>query len=110
MSEIQKSVQLLTETLAGKNHDYTAGRGEFYNFEKSAEFVNIHPQQAMLVEVAKKMTRIESLLRLEGLGQLPNNESLKDSLLDAAGYLVITHAHISAEEKSDGCDRLGFPR
>lgn len=99
MSEIQKSVQLLAETLAGKNQDYTAGRGEFYNFERSAEFANVLTLDVMLTQVGIKFTRIEGL---HG-GPTPNNESLKDSLLDLAGYAVIAHAHLSAKEDDEAC-------
>lgn len=109
MSEIQESLTLLNDTLVGKNQDYTAGRGEFYNFERSAEFVNIPPLKAILVEVAKKMTRVESLLMLINQGVMPSNESLKDSILDGAGYLVIAHAYLSAydsneENEGDDCE------
>ena len=109
MSEIQESVKLLSETLIGKDQDYTAGRGEFYNFEKAAEFVGISPAQAIMIEVAKKTTRLDSLIKLLERGQVPSNESMKDTLLDLAGYAIIAHAHLSAsqaerDEYEDGCN------
>jgi len=94
VSHIQASVELLAETLQSKNHDYTAGRDEFYNFRKAAEFTGTSVDVIILAEIAKKMTRLESLFRLQEFGQLPNNESLKDTLLDLAGYSVIGHAHL----------------
>lgn len=101
MSEVQKSVQLLADTLASKNQDYTAGRGEFYNFERTAEFINVSVAKVIVAEIAKKMTRLESLIKLLESGVMPSNESMKDTLLDLAGYGVIAHAHLSAEENDD---------
>lgn len=105
MSSIQRSAQILMDVLSMKNSDYTAGRGEFYNFEKTAEFVNVPVLKLVAAEVAKKMTRLDSLLRLEELGQLPNNESMKDTLLDLAGYAIIAHAYLSATEDDEACGR-----
>lgn len=101
MSIIQNSAQILMDVLSGKNSDYTGGRGEFYNFEKSAEFANIPTDRAILVEIAKKMTRLDSLLKLADHGQMPNHEGIKDTLLDLAGYSVIAHAYLSATEVND---------
>lgn len=95
MSEIQKSVQLLAETLASKNQDYTGGRGEFYNFEQSAEFASVGTLDAMLIQIGIKLTRIRGL---NGMGMVTNFESFKDSFLDLAGYAIIAHAYLSAEE------------
>ena len=81
---ILSSLTLLNDTLVGKSRDYTAGRGEFYNFEKAAEFVGISPAQAIMIEIAKKTTRLDSLIRLLECGEVPANESMKDTLLDLA--------------------------
>lgn len=104
MSEIQRSVQLLADVLSKKNSDYTGGRGEFYNFEKSAELVGISPAQAIMIEIAKKVTRLDSLIRLLEYGHAPSNESMKDTLLDLAGYAIIAHAHLSAQEAEEKVD------
>lgn len=98
MSRIQASVELLAETLQSKNQDYTASRGEFINFEKSADFIRVPTEKVILSEIAKKMTRLESLIELQSYGRTPNNESLKDTLLDLAGYAVIAHAYVSDKE------------
>jgi hypothetical protein len=101
MSSIQSSAQILMDVLSRKNYDYTGGRGEFYNFEKAAEFANISPAKAIFVEIAKKMTRLDSLVKLIEAGQVPSNESMKDTLLDLAGYSIIAHAHLSAQEAEE---------
>ena len=51
-----------------------------------------------MIEVAKKTTRLDSLIKLLERGQVPSNESMKDTLLDLAGYAIIAHAHLSAQE------------
>lgn len=99
MSRIQASVELLAETLQGKNQDYTGGRGEFYNFEKAAEFVGVNVNSIILAEIVKKFTRLESLFRSYEFGQLPNNESIADTLLDLAGYAIIAHAYLENAKK-----------
>lgn len=87
MSEIQKSVELLAETLRGKNQDYAGSNGEFYNFEQAADFADITMIDVLNAQIAIKLTRIKNLK----VGQA-SYESVKDSYLDLAGYAIIAHA------------------
>lgn len=89
-SYIQASAQTLAETLASKNSDY-APTGEFSNFEKAAEVVGSTALYTITTQVAIKLTRIQSILQVD---DQPNNESLKDSFLDLAGYATIAHAYL----------------
>jgi len=79
-------------TLVSKNGDY-APAGEFSNFEISAEFAGINPMELILAQIAIKMTRIKNL-HLNDYG--PNNESLRDSLMDLAGYGIIAAAFLDS--------------
>lgn len=97
MSEIQKSVQLLADTLASKNQDYTGGRGEFFNFEKAAQIASVNPLDVMMSQIGIKVTRLQGLR-----GEDAQNEPFIDSLLDLAGYALIAHAYLSAKEVPDG--------
>lgn len=99
MSSIQRSAELLAETLRGKNQDYTADRGEFFNFQKAAEIANTVPFDVMIGQIGIKVTRLESLVRGISAGQTPNNEGLKDTLLDLAGYSIIAHAYLSQDDE-----------
>ncbi len=99
MSHIQRSVELLAATLQGKNQDYTAGRDEFYNFEKAADIADSIPLNVMTGQIGIKVTRLESLIRLLRAGQIPSNESLKDTLLDLAGYAIIAHAYLARDDE-----------
>ena len=114
MSSIQMSAQILKDVLSRKNSDYTTDRGEFYNFEQASRFggYDSDPLRIMLSQIAIKYTRIDSL---NDNPEAANCEPLKDSLLDLAGYAVIAHAYLSAEERIEGhictriCDHEGCP-
>lgn len=90
---IQQSAGLLARTLQGKNNDYRVD-GEFSNFERAADFASTAPIKVMMTQIAIKYTRIQGGLRSD---ESFNYESLKDSLLDLAGYAVIAHAYLSKD-------------
>lgn len=92
MSFIKLSLDVLSKTLNGKNKDYAGNNGEFYNFEKAAEFADITVIDVINAQIAIKLTRIQNLKT----GQA-TYESVKDSYLDLAGYAVIAHAMLSDE-------------
>lgn len=92
MSEIQKSVDLLKETLTKKGQDYRGDRGEFFNFEKAAEFSGMEILDVINAQIGIKVTRIESALNT--VSGMMNYESLGDSYLDLAGYAIIAHAYM----------------
>ncbi len=94
-SYIQASAEMLAETLLSKNSDY-APTGEFSNFEKAAEFAGTSPLEIMVGQIGIKMTRIQTLL--ERGDRVGNNESLKDSFLDLAGYATIAHAYLERQD------------
>lgn len=91
-SHIQAVAEELRLTLVSKNGDY-APSGEFSNFELSAAFAGIEPFNLILAQAAIKMTRINNLHLNDSYG---NNESLRDSLLDLAGYAVIAAAFLDS--------------
>ena len=85
----------LGKVLASKRGDYSSS-GEFENFTSTADAVGtIEPEDVLLTQVAIKLGRIRSL-RTQVTG--PNNESLKDSYRDLAGYAVLAFAHVLSEE------------
>lgn len=81
----------LMDTLIKKNADYAGGQ-EFFNFEQAAEFAGLDAFYVMLAQIGIKYTRIANL---HG-GDMPQNESLRDSLVDLAGYAVIAAAWLDA--------------
>lgn len=85
----------LSEVLASKRGDYSSA-GEFENFTSTANAVGtIEPEDVFLTQIAIKLGRIRSL-RTQSAE--PNNESLKDSYRDLAGYAVLALAHVLSEE------------
>lgn len=91
-SWIQASAKTLAETLSSKNSDYAPG-GEFSTFEEAADFAtSLTAFEVMLSQIGIKVTRIKTLAG----GVMPQNESMADSLLDLAGYAVIAHAYLTA--------------
>lgn len=93
-SYIQEAAKSLVETLAKKNADY-APTDEFSNFRMAAEFAGLLPWDAMLIQIGIKYTRIMGLSKE---GATPENESLKDSLRDLAGYALIAQAWLEGED------------
>lgn len=96
-SYIQSSAQLLAKTLDSKNSDYRIG-GEFSNFEQAAKFADIDVLEVMLAQIGIKFTRIQGLT---GTASELRNESVKDSLLDLAGYAIIAHAYLESSDELD---------
>jgi hypothetical protein len=93
VSQIQKSVELLAETLQSKNRGYTGGRGEFFNFEKAAEFACVSPLDVVMCQIGIKLTRLQGLL------SRPQEDwdyaAIQDTLLDLGGYAMIGHARVT---------------
>lgn len=89
----------LMDTLIKKNADYAGGQ-EFLNFEGAAEFAGIEPFELILAQIGIKYTRIANL---HG-GDAPENESLRDSFVDLAGYAVIAAAWLDTvqDDQTDG--------
>lgn len=99
-SYIQNAAAELSRTLASKNQDYAMG-GEFSNFEESGQFAGVQPFHLILAQIGIKCTRIATL---HNAGYEPNNESLRDSLVDLAGYSVIAAAWLDAVQADQAED------
>lgn len=87
-SRISAVAAELMDTLIKKNSDY-APTTEFSNFEESARFADITPFELILAQIGIKYSRIR---KLNGTTLDPSFESLRDSLVDLAGYAVIAAA------------------
>ena len=86
---IRTSAEYLRLTLASKNEDYKVD-SEFSNFTEAADLPGIDPMDVMLGQLGIKYTRLKGLTRSESA----NYESMEDTLLDLAGYAIITHAYM----------------
>jgi len=78
------------ELIERKNHDYAGVDNPFKNFE-SALVVGIPVDQAILVRVLDKLSRVSNLLGKEAEVK---DEAIEDTLLDAINYLAVLKAYL----------------
>jgi len=67
-----------------KNSDYAKDDNPLSNFKRAAS-LGVEPWRGVLVRMSDKWSRIEELSK----GKTPQNESLRDSLIDLAVYALI---------------------
>ncbi len=68
--------------IKGKNEDYAKSDSAFSNFEYSAACAGIEVEQVFMVFLGTKLARLKELLS----GKTPNNESVRDTLMDLSNY------------------------
>lgn len=85
-THIQNAVNELATTLARKNSDY-APTDEFSNFTLAAELAGLQAWDAVLIQIGIKYSRLMNLVS-DGVSA-PEYESVRDTLMDLAGYAVI---------------------
>lgn len=71
-----------------KKEDY-ANEDQFSNFKESAEYAGVTIEQAINVLIGTKIARLRNLRES---GKVPNNESIADTEIDLANYIIILHA------------------
>lgn len=86
--KIKEKTFLLCDTLIKKNKDYGN------SFEK---LFNKHGLMYSCIHLEEKLNRIESLAE-NNLESKVENESIKDSLLDIAGYAILTLISLNDNE------------
>jgi hypothetical protein len=72
------------EILTSKGNDY-ANEDRLSNFKLAGTICQLSPEQNCLSLIATKVARLGVLLN----GQIPANESIKDSIIDLANYCVL---------------------
>jgi hypothetical protein len=73
-----------------KSADYASDGNRYQNFEYAAKFAGITVDQVFATLIGVKEAR---LLELQASGKVPNNESIEDTLLDAAVYAVLRYSY-----------------
>lgn len=81
------------ELVRRKNTDYSGSADPFKNF-RSAEVIGVGVDKAILVRILDKIARIGNLLDTEAQVK---DESIDDTLIDAANYLLILKAYLYDE-------------
>lgn len=87
-SYIEAAALEALRVMKGKNGDY-APTTEFSNFERAAEFAGVTVEEAMLVQIGIKITRLEA----QHDGRKANYEDVDDTLLDLQNYINILRAY-----------------
>ena len=87
-SQVKSLTDQLQETLLTKNHDYGN------SFAKSIEeYGNV----VMCIRIGDKLNRLKTLVR--GQEQQVSDESITDTLMDLAGYAILSLVEINKEEE-----------
>ena len=73
-----------------KAEDYAALSNPYSNFEASARYANISVDQAFDTLIGTKIAR---LLNLKESCNEPNNESVEDTEIDLANYILLKKAY-----------------
>ncbi len=82
------------EIMFKKGNDY-ANTDRLSNFKLAGQITQITPAQQCLSLIATKVARLGVLLS----GKTPNNESIRDSVLDLANYSVLLDGILEDMEK-----------
>ena len=89
-------VEQMKTILLSKGHDYAFDEDVLSNFKVVGNICGIKPELACLVLVATKVARLGVLLSND---KIPNNESIKDSMIDLNNYGVLL-SMIHSEESN----------
>ncbi len=84
----------MASVMMGKGDDY-ADSDRLSNFKKAGAICGLSPEQNCLSLIATKVARLGVLLK----GAEPNNESVRDSVLDLANYAVLLDMILTDKEK-----------
>lgn len=86
----------MREVLLKKGNDY-ANADRLSNFKLAGNIIGLNAEMNCLSMIATKVARLGVLLNSESK---PNNESVRDSVLDLANYAVLLDMILSDKEDS----------
>lgn len=89
-AKFHKALDKMREVHDKKSADYANDENRYANFEYAAKFAGVTVDQVFAVLIGVKEAR---LLELQSSGKVPNNESIEDTLLDAAVYSVLRYSY-----------------
>lgn len=90
--EFLSALEIMKEVHLKKNEDYSTESNPFSNFDESEHFLKLFPKPrdgAFAWPIGTKLARLSTLLNKEGI---PNNESIEDTFIDLANYLLLWRA------------------
>lgn len=98
--EFSETLKEMLEIHEKKNEDYTGEfNNPFYNFDVSTYLISQFKSdrdKSFVWPIATKLARLAALLNFE---KQPNNESVEDSLIDIANYVILWKCDISRRKE-----------
>ncbi len=95
----------LVEVLQSKGNDYS-NEDKLSNFKEVGNMTHTDPRVVCATLIGVKVSRICNLLKS---GKAPDNESVKDSILDLSNYNILLHLiNIEMEEENKDYDTKRF--
>lgn len=85
--DLEKKIELLKKTLENKNSDYNSSTDDNLKCFNNSKKLGITPLQGLVVRLGDKYERICSLIKKGDVSV--KDESIKDTLLDLAGYSIL---------------------
>lgn len=93
----EEFTERMREVLLAKGDDYAGEENRLANFERAGAIAGVTPQINCLNLIATKVARLGVLMHSPNQ---PNNESIRDSILDLANYAVLLDAIESENQTS----------
>lgn len=90
----EKMINKMAEVMMSKGNDY-ANLDRLSNFKTAGAIVGVSPEINCLSLIATKVARLGVLLNSK---EAPNNESIRDSVLDLANYAVLLDMLLSEKK------------
>ena len=90
ITQLEGLLSKLSDTLTKKGKDYSPEQDVFGNFKFAANTANITRDESILNLIGIKVARISNLMP-KGMGQVPNFESIEDSVIDLMGYSALLY-------------------
>lgn len=100
MKELDEILQQIAAVSKSKREDYTSGKNEFENFERSEQLMSWFKNEfdkTFVWPISTKLSRLATLLNTD---RPPNNESIEDSFLDLTTYCALWFAFYKRKNSS----------
>ncbi len=105
LTAIRANYEKGVELVRKKNADYATNSDPFKNF-RSAEFIGLSVEKAILVRILDKLSRVNNLLTSQ---KTPNvDESIEDTLIDVCNYFNILLVYLQDKQPSSSKDDVPF--
>lgn len=99
-------IQELLKLHAAKKSDYAQAANQFSNFEASARYAGVTVLQSFDILIGTKIARLQNL---KESGNNAKNESIEDTEIDLANYIIIKKAYKLWRSRMDSQVRKSNP-